>query len=322
MGDDQQRSALAKASKPANNEFFSTLIAANHILHYHNVVDAYGHISARNPQDDRTFFISKSLAPALVSNREDIEEYYVSDASPVNKDAPKGYAERFIHSEIYKQFKGVQAVIHGHTEVVLPFSISSIPLRPVFHMGGVMGAQCPIYDIQQHYKSSDNIQSLLVTNEHLGAGLAAGFDPSTMMSKTTNLIRNYIVSSTLSAASTPDFPPNPTVLMRGHGFTCIGATMQEAVNRAIYTCTNARVQTTAMLMQGSYNVGLVGERFGGGEKETGPAKHEDIKYLSERECKDSWTAISNTAERPWKLWCAEVAASGLYENQMGPVPGA
>lgn len=32
-----------------------------------------------------------------------------------------------------------------------------------------------------------------------------------------------------------------------------------------------------MLMQGSYNVGLVGERFGGGEKETGPAKHEDIK---------------------------------------------
>ncbi|KAK0937110.1 hypothetical protein LTR29_011319 [Friedmanniomyces endolithicus] len=322
MGDDQQRSALAKASKPASNEFFSTLIAANHILHYHNVVDAYGHISARNPQDDRTFFISKSLAPALVSNREDIEEYYVSDASPVNKDAPKGYAERFIHSEIYKQFKGVQAVIHGHPEVVLPFSISSIPLRPVFHMGGVMGAQCPIYDIQQHYKGSDNLHSLLVTNEHLGAGLAAGFNPSTMMSKTTNLIRNYIVSSTISAASTPDFPPNPTVLMRGHGFTCIGATVQEAVNRAIYTCTNARVQTTAMLMQGSYNVGLVGERFGGGEKETGPAKHEDIKYLSERECKDSWTAISSTAERPWKLWCAEVAASGLYENLMGPVPGA
>ncbi|TKA43677.1 hypothetical protein B0A54_05460 [Friedmanniomyces endolithicus] len=321
MGDDQQRSALAKASKPANNEFFSTLIAANHILHYHNVVDAYGHISARNPQDDRTFFISKSLAPALVSNREDIEEYYVSDASPVNKDAPKGYAERFIHSEIYKQFKGVQAVIHGHAEVVLPFKRCWLN-QSSFHMGGVMGAQCPIYDIQQHYKGSDNLHSLLVTNEHLGAGLAAGFNPSTMMSKTTNLIRNYIVSSTLSAASTPDFPPNPTVLMRGHGFTCIGATVQEAVNRAIYTCTNARVQTTAMLMQGSHNVGLVGERFGGGEKETGPAKHEDIKYLSERECKDSWTAISSTAERPWKLWCAEVAASGLYENQMGPVPGA
>lgn len=49
--------------------------------------------------------MSKSLAPALVSGREDLEEYHVSDASPVNKDAPKGYAERFIHSEIYKKYK-------------------------------------------------------------------------------------------------------------------------------------------------------------------------------------------------------------------------
>ncbi|KAK5126295.1 hypothetical protein LTR85_010531 [Meristemomyces frigidus] len=316
---EDQRSALLRASKPATKDLFATLIAANHILHYHQVVDAYGHISVRNPQDPTTFFISKSLAPALVSNREDLEEYHVSDATPVNKDAPKGYAERFIHSEIYKKFKGVNSVIHAHSEVVLPFSISSIPLRPVFHMGGVMGAQCPIYDIQQHYKSSDPLHSLLVTNEHTGAGLAAGFNPSTMLSKGTNLIRSFVTSQSSQA---PDFPPNPTVLMRGHGFTCIGATIEEAVYRAIFTCTNARVQTTAMLMQGSYNVGLVGERFGGGEKETGPAKHEDIKYLSERECKDAWTANQGHAERPWKLWCAEVKNSGLYQNELGPPPGA
>lgn len=128
---EDQRSALLRASKPATQEFFSTLITANHILHYHNVVDAYGHISVRNPQDHSTFFISKSLAPGLVSSRDDIEEYRVSDASPVNKDAPRGYAERFIHSEIYKKYKGVHSVIHAHSEVVLPFSISSIPLRPV-----------------------------------------------------------------------------------------------------------------------------------------------------------------------------------------------
>ena len=117
-----------RASKPPPQALFSTLIAANHILHYHNVVDAYGHISVRNPQNPQSFFISKSLAPALVSKREDLEEYYVSDASPVNKDAPKGYAERFIHSEIYKKYKGVHSVIHAHPEVVLPFSISSIPV--------------------------------------------------------------------------------------------------------------------------------------------------------------------------------------------------
>ena len=138
-GGDATRSALLRASKPPTKELFSTLIVANHILHYHNVVDAYGHISVRNPQDPTTFFISKSLAPALVSSREDLEEYHVSDASPVNKDAPKGYAERFIHSEIYKKYKGVNSVIHSHAEAVLPFSISSVPLRPVFHMAGVMG---------------------------------------------------------------------------------------------------------------------------------------------------------------------------------------
>jgi ribulose-5-phosphate 4-epimerase/fuculose-1-phosphate aldolase len=183
-------------------------------------------------------------------------------------------------------------------------------------MGGVMGAQVPIYDIALHYKSSDNLHSMLVTNEHLGAGLAAGFHPSTVMSKTANLVKNYLTSSALSTTQPVHFPSNPTVLMRGHGFTCVGETIQDVVNRAVYTCTNARVQTTSLLLQGTYNIGLVGERFGGGEKETGPAKHEDIKYLSDREAKDSWTAISGHAERPWQLWCAEVENSGLYQNDI------
>ena len=259
------------------------------------------------------------MAPALVSSREDLEEYHVSDASPVNPDAPKGYAERFIHSEIYKKYAGVNSVIHSHAEAVLPFSISSTPLRPVFHMGGVMGAQVPIYDIAPHYKSSDNLHSMLVTNEHLGAALAVGFHPSTMMSKGVSLVKNYVMSGNPAPV---DFPSNPTVLMRGHGFTCVGDTIEQTVYRAIFTCTNARVQTTALLMQGTFNIGFVGERFGGGEKETGPAKHEDIKYLSDRECKDAWTANQGHAERPWKLWCAEVENSSLYQNDLDPPPGA
>ena len=313
------RSALLKASTPPSKQLFATLITANHILHYHNVVDAYGHISVRNPQDPSTFFISKSLAPALVSSRDDLEEYRVSDASAVNVDAPKGYAERFIHSEIYKRYSGVNSVIHSHSEAVLPYSIGNTPLRPVFHMGGAMGAQVPIYDIANHYKGSDNLHSMLVVNEHLGAGLASGLHPSTMTSKAAGLVKNFITSATPEAVK---FPSHPTVLMRGHGFTCVGETIEDAVNRAVYTCTNARVQTTALLMQGTFNIGLLGERFGGGEKETGPAKYEDIKYLSDREAKDSWTAISGTADRPWKLWCAEVEASNLYQNDVGPPLGA
>lgn len=215
--------------------------------------------------------------------------------------------------------RGVNSVVHAHNEAVLPFTLGSTPLRPVFHMGGVMGMQVPIYDISAHYKSSDKLHSMLVTNEHLGAGLAAGFNPSSMASKGISMVKQFVTST---VAQAPDVPPYPTVLMRGHGFTCIGETIEDAVNRAVYTCTNARVQTTALLMQGTYNIGLVGERFGGGENQTGPAKHEDIKYLSDREAKDSWSAIQGTAERPWKLWCAEVENCNLYNNELWPPPGA
>ena len=182
-----------------------------------------------------------------------------------------------------------------------------------------MGAQVPIYDIANHYKGSDNLHSMLVTNEHLGAGLATGFHPSTLSSKAVGIVKNFVTSSTPAPV---DFPQYPTVLMRGHGFTCVGDTIEQAVYRAIYTCTNARVQTTALLMQGGFNIGRISERFGAGENEHGPAKHEDIKYLNAREAKDSWTANQGHAERPWKLWCAEVANSTLYENSLGPPPGA
>lgn len=122
------RAALLKASTPPSDELFSTLITANHVLHHQNVLDAYGHISVRNPQNPATFFLSRSIAPALVSSREDLEEYHVEDASPVNKAAAKGYVERLIHSEIYKRYKDVNSVVHSHSEAVLPFSIGSVPV--------------------------------------------------------------------------------------------------------------------------------------------------------------------------------------------------
>ena len=182
-----------------------------------------------------------------------------------------------------------------------------------------MGATVPVYDIALHYKSSDNLHSMLVTNEHLGAALAAGFHPSTMLSKTANIVKNFVTSA---SAQEVEFPSSATVLMRGHGFTCVGASIEDAVYRAIYTCTNARVQTTALLMQGTYNIGLIADRFGASEEKPSPAKQEDIKYLSDRECQDSWTANQGHSERPWKLWCAEVENSTLYHNELAPSPGA
>ncbi|KJY02245.1 hypothetical protein TI39_contig71g00009 [Zymoseptoria brevis] len=207
--------ALLTASTPPPLTLFSTLLTASHILHHNSIVDAYGHISVRSPQNpSNTFFLSRSLAPALVSSREDIQEYRIEDASPVGDESVTGFAET------------------------------------MYPLGG---PQVPVFDIAQHYTSSSPLHSLLVTNTHLGAALAAGFNPTpSVLSKGVMALKNYLTSSTPSPVP---FPPCPTVLMRGHGMTCVGRSIEEVVYRAIFTCVNARVQTTALLMQGGYNLG-------------------------------------------------------------------
>lgn len=88
------------------------------------VLDAYGHISVRHPTENDRFLMARNMPPATVSSAQDIVEYYVRDASPVNPDSPNGYVERFIHSEIYKKYPHIKSVVHSHSHAVIPYSIS------------------------------------------------------------------------------------------------------------------------------------------------------------------------------------------------------
>ena len=121
------------------NQLLRMLITANHILHYHSVVDAYGHISVRHPSNPETFIMSGYLAPALVESPSNLIEYHIRDASPVDPQAAPGYSERFIHSEILKRFPAVNCVLHSHAEAVLPYTVTGVPMLPVFHMAGFLG---------------------------------------------------------------------------------------------------------------------------------------------------------------------------------------
>ena len=117
----------------------STLITANHILHYHDVLDSMGHVSVRNPNNASTYFIALQMGPAVVSGPEDIGEYLVSDSSPVG-DTKGGYAERYIHSEIFKRYPDINSVVHSHAEDVLPYTVlNSVQLQPTYHMAGFLG---------------------------------------------------------------------------------------------------------------------------------------------------------------------------------------
>jgi ribulose-5-phosphate 4-epimerase/fuculose-1-phosphate aldolase len=118
----------------------STLITANHILHYHHILDAFGHVSVRNPNTNTTFFIALQMGPAVVSGPQDIGEYLVEDGSPL-EGTEGGYAERFIHSEILRRYPDVQSVVHSHAEDVLPYTVlrDGVGLEPVYHMAGFLG---------------------------------------------------------------------------------------------------------------------------------------------------------------------------------------
>src|SRR5262249_26196295 len=143
------------------------LIIANRILAKEEVVDAYGHVSMRHPDNPKHFFIARSLAPDLVE-RDDIVELG-PDGQPVRDETRPLYLERCIHAAIYEARPDVQAVVHAHAEDILPFGIAkATPLRPVIHSGSFIGARVPVWDIADKFGDTD----LLVRNMDHGRDLA------------------------------------------------------------------------------------------------------------------------------------------------------
>ncbi|HWH41834.1 MAG TPA: class II aldolase/adducin family protein [Usitatibacter sp.] len=189
------------------------LVAANRILAMQGVLDAYGHVSVRSPSDATRFYMSRSLAPQLVT-AEDIQEYG-ADSEPLG-DARKPYLERFLHGEIYRSRADVMAIVHSHSDSVIPFGISRTALRPVYHMASFLWSGAPVFDIREVREDND----LLIRDRPLGEALARSLGPCNC------------------------------VLMRGHGMTVVGDSIPEAVFRAIYTEMNARLQMNAQRLDG------------------------------------------------------------------------
>lgn len=189
----------------------SDLVDANLILFNERVVDAFGHVSVRNPENPAHYFLARNMAPGLVT-REDLIEFDL-DGNPVDGDTRKVYLERYIHGEIYRARPDVMAVVHSHSPSVVPFSaVKTNPLRPVCHMSGFLGAEAPVFEIRDVAGDETN---LLITSPQLGVAL----------------------SDTLGE--------NSVVLMRGHGSTVVAPTLKQAVYRAVYVEVNARLQADA-----------------------------------------------------------------------------
>lgn len=197
----------------AGKKLQDDLVAANRILAMQGVLDAYGHVSARSDADPARFVMSRSLAPSLVT-RADLMEHG-PDSEPIG-DARKGYLERYLHGEIYRQRPDVMAVVHSHADAVIPFAVTKGALRPVYHMASFLWTGVPVFEIRGVQPESD----LLIRDRRLGRALAG----------------------TLGKCA--------CVLMRGHGMTVVGESLPEAVFRAVYTQANARLQDLAAHLPG------------------------------------------------------------------------
>jgi ribulose-5-phosphate 4-epimerase/fuculose-1-phosphate aldolase len=185
------------------------LAVANRILAHEGVIDAFGHVSIRHPDDPGRYFLSRSRSPELVEP-DDILEFDL-DSQPVKPPTVQLYAERVIHGEIFKVRPDVVAVCHHHAAAIMPFCISGDPVVPVFHLGASMGAIAPFWDSRDDFGDTN----LLVVKPAEGASLARALGEHSV------------------------------VLMRRHGATVVGTSLRELVFRAIYSCDNARYLSEA-----------------------------------------------------------------------------
>ncbi|TIP52785.1 MAG: class II aldolase/adducin family protein, partial [Mesorhizobium sp.] len=132
-----------KDNSLVRRKVFEELVTATKILLNEGILDTFGHISARDPEDPESFFLAQKLAPSLITV-DDIQRFNLDGVTSDNRPS---YLERYIHSEIYKARPDVQCVLHTHSPAVLPYCFVDTPLRPVTHMGAFIGESVPVYEI-------------------------------------------------------------------------------------------------------------------------------------------------------------------------------
>src|SRR5229473_988438 len=90
----KRRSSAGKPRPSAElNAVIDDLVIGNRVLYVQDVVDGYGHISARHPHDPERFLMSRARAPGLVV-ASDIMEFGL-DGALIHADERPVYSERF-----------------------------------------------------------------------------------------------------------------------------------------------------------------------------------------------------------------------------------
>ena len=200
-------------------ELLEDLARANRILASQDMgfLDAFGHISVRNPDDPKHYFLTRYISAGSATPKDIIE--YDLDSVPVGSNRTDSYQERFIHGEIYKARPDVMSVVHSHTPELLAFGTSTVRLRPIVNGGTFIGDGFPIFDIRPFRTANETI----ISTAALGKALAQSLGNK------------------------------PAVLLLGHGAVVVGPSLYALVARSNSLRNNARIQQQAIALGGEVN---------------------------------------------------------------------
>src|SRR5687768_15042760 len=217
--------ATASAAADPDRAVIEEVVLASRMLSTTEagIIGAYGHVSARSRTNPKHYFISTDRSPGSITDADMIENDLESKAAvPTDKSQ---FQEVYIHGEIYKARPDVMAVLHAHTAELVAFGQSSVPLRPVLHWAGFIGAGLPNYDIRKYtggYASPVGCAHCISTPE-LGRALAQ------------------------------ELGNRGAALLFGHGIAVVAGSVPELVNRAHDMRMNAMIQQMAMSLGGKVN---------------------------------------------------------------------
>lgn len=108
----------------------------------------------------------------------------------------------------------VVAVVHTHAPSLIPFGVTKVPLKPMYHRSAFISFGIPVFEIRDRAGMTD----MLIRNPTLGHDLA-------------EVVGNH-----------------PAALMRGHGVVITGPSLPRVVGRTIFLALNATLQMQAMSM--------------------------------------------------------------------------
>lgn len=208
------QAAPVSAGSP-DPQLIEDLVAANRILADQGLLDGWGHVSVRHNRDSNRFLMARGVAAQLVTAKDILE--FDLDSRPIDTHGlPMSalFTERYIHGEIYKLRPDVIAIVHTHAPSLIPFGVTKVPLRPMYHRSAFISLGIPVFEIRERAGMTD----MLIRNATLGHNLAEALGD------------------------------HPAALMRGHGAVITGPSLPRVVSRTIFLALNATLQAQAMGM--------------------------------------------------------------------------